>query len=218
MRLAQRKLASSLVVDEGWYAIEQIAFFVNECLISVQLGTALIRAGFLAMGPATLASVSAEVVDKAGCDSWLDSCSDGNPFRLKSRQPWCLSLTSVWLGLKLAVCQWFPFASICLQRLRFISGFRFYWGLDLKTLASSLLPKEFSAELYWKKENMTYRALPGQSTQRRHRHRRTHTHVQHVLADGGANRVGIVWQSLRALSHVIFRSTKKKTEEEKTKK
>ena len=177
MRLAQRKLASSLVVDEGWYAIEQTAFFVNECLISVQLGTALIRAGFLAMGPATLASVSAEVVDKAGCDSWLDSCSDGNPFRLKSRQPWCLSLTSVWLGLKLAVCQWFPFASICLQRLRFISVFRFYWGLDLKTLASSLLPKEFSAELYWKKENMTYRALPGQSTQRRHRHRRTHTHM-----------------------------------------
>ena len=160
MRLAQRKLASSLVVDEGWYAIEQTAFFVNECLISVQLGTALIRAGFLAMGPATLASVSAEVVDKAGCDSWLDSCSDGNPFRLKSRQPWCLSLTSVWLGLKLAVCQWFSFASICLQRLRFISGFRFYWGLDLKTLASSLLPKEFSAELYWKKK--TWLTVPCQ--------------------------------------------------------
>ena len=69
----------------------------------------LIRAGFSAMGPATLASVSAEVVDKACCDSWLDLCSNGNRFRLKSRQPWCLSLTSVWLGLKLAVCQWFPF-------------------------------------------------------------------------------------------------------------
>lgn len=175
MRLAQRKLASSLVVDEGWYAIEQTAFFVNECLISVQLGTALIRAGFLAMGPATLASVSAEVVDKAGCDSWLDSCSDGNPFRLKSRQPWCLSLTSVWLGLKLAVCQWFSFASICLQRLRFISGFRFYWGLDLKTLASSLLPKEFSAELYWKKKHdlpCPARAIHPTPTQTQ-----THTHM-----------------------------------------
>ena len=55
------------------------------------------------MGPATLASVSAEIVDKAGCESWLESFSDGNPFRLKSRQPWCLSLTSVWLGWKIVV-------------------------------------------------------------------------------------------------------------------